>query len=224
MSKRLLPLPPPGPAVVQVLPTPDRLTVIAQACSPTGTCPDCGAPSYSVHSRHERHLGNLPWQGRPVALRTEARRFRCPAPFCSRRTFAERLSGVAAAAARRNERLGSLHGCLGLALGGEAGARLAARLAISISAATLLRDVRALDSSGPGFPAPRMLDVDDWAWRRGHNYDTALVGLERNADVDFPPDCQAETLANLAEPVSRRGGDRTRPGRRLCGLRPAGRT
>jgi hypothetical protein len=134
LSKRLLPLIPPGLAVVQVLPTPDRVTIIAQRRSPTAACPDCGALSRSVHSRYERHLGDLPWQGRPVALRIRARRFRCAVPACSRRTFAERLAGVATVAARRTERLGSLHGCLGTALGGEAGARLASRLDLNSDA------------------------------------------------------------------------------------------
>ena len=138
MSKRLLPLIPPGLAVVQVLPTPDRITIVAQPRSPTAACPDCGTPSCSVHSRYERHLADLPWQGRSVALRIQARRFRCAAPTCIRKTFAERLSGVAAAAARFTERLGGLHSCLGLALGGKAGMRLAARLAIDTSPDTLL--------------------------------------------------------------------------------------
>ena len=180
---------------MQVLPTPDRVTIVAQPRSPTAACPDCATPSCSVHSRYERHLGDLPWQGRPVALRIQARRFRCAAPACSRRTFAERLVGVAAAAARRTERLGSLHSCLGLALGGEAGARLASRLTIDTSADTLLRAMRTSGSNGPTPPTPRVLGVDDWAWRCGHRYDTAPVDLERNTVVDLLPDRQADTLA-----------------------------
>ena len=163
MSERLLPWIPPGLAVVQVLPTPDRVTIVAQPRSPTAACPGCGTLSRSVHSRYERHLGDLPWQGRPVALRVQARRFRCPAPTCVRQTFAERLSGVAAAAARRAEPLGGLHSCLGLALGGEAGARLASRLAISTSPDTLLRAVRSYGSGIQAPPTPRVLGVDDWA-------------------------------------------------------------
>ena len=149
----------------------------------------------SLHSYYERLLGDLPWQGRPALLRVQARRFRCLDPFCPRQTFAERLPGVAPLAARRTERLGSLQGCLGLALGGEAGQRLAERLAMPVSADTLLRMVRQAGNDNEPPPTPRVLAVDDWAWRRGRRYGTILVDLERNAVVDLLPDRQAETLA-----------------------------
>ena len=149
-----------------------------------------------MHSRYDRTLGDLPWQGRPVSLLIRARRFLCLNLACSRRTFAERLTGVTAVASRRTERLGELQRCLGLALGGEAGARLARRLAMPTSGDTLLWMACATGKSGEvPRPAPRVLGVDDWAWRRGHRYGTALVDLERNVVVDLTQDRQAETLA-----------------------------
>jgi len=55
--------------------------------------------SQRLHSRYQRTLADLPWQGRPVALQVQARRFRCLNPSCARQTFAERPAGVAPAAA-----------------------------------------------------------------------------------------------------------------------------
>ena len=70
---------------------------------------------------------------------------------------------MARVSARRTERLFDLHRDLGLALGGEAGARLAMRLSLPTSPDTLLRSVTAPVSGGTPPRTPRVLGVDDWA-------------------------------------------------------------
>jgi transposase len=120
------------------------------------------------------------------------RRFRCPKAGCSRRIFVEPLDGFAERYARTTTRLARTHFAIGLALGGEAGARLAAKTAQATSPDTLLRRVKQADSR-PSL-APRYVGIDDWAWCKGQRYGTIVVDLETNEVIDLLPDRDAATV------------------------------
>jgi len=117
----------------------------------------------------------------------------CDNPACQQRTFVERLPGVVSSFARRTERLAEAQRQIGLALGGEAGARSAMRQAMPVSADTLLRLVNHSKLSTPA--TPKVLGVDDWAWKKGQTYGTILVDLEQRCVVDPLADRSADTLA-----------------------------
>jgi transposase len=177
-----------------LLSEPQLMTMVVAAARPTACCPVCQHPSARVHSRYIRSLADWPWSGTTVRLRLHTRRFFCSSLTCSRRIFTERLPKTAARYARRTTRLNEALQLMGLALGGEAGARLAARLGMGVSGDTLLRRIRQLTAAD--LPTPRVLGVDDWAWKKGHRYGTILVDWERHRVVDLLPDRQAETLAS----------------------------
>jgi Transposase len=63
-----------------------------------------------------------------------------------------------------------------------------------LSPDTLLRLVRGAER--PPHPPLRVVGVDDWAWKRGQNYRTILVDLERHRVVDLLPDREAATVAD----------------------------
>jgi len=184
---------PPNLAVDGLRPANDHLVLETHSTSPSATCPLCGHPSFRRHSTYGRRLADLPWQGRRVELHLRVRRFRCFNDNCPRRVFAERLPAVTMPMARRTLRLRDAQQDLGLAMGGEAGSRLSRRLAMPLSPDTLLRLIRAV-SLKPA-EAPRILGVDDFAFRRGQHYGTIICDLERRCAIDLLPDRQAETLA-----------------------------
>jgi len=81
-----------------------------------------------------------------------------------------------------------------LALGGSAGSRLARQLGILASASTFLRQLR-LKALVVPVQGPRVLGIDDWAWRKRQRYGTILCDLEGGKVIDLLPDRSEESTA-----------------------------
>ncbi len=155
-------------------------------------CPLCGHASDQIHSRYLRVVADVPCGNRPVRLHLEVRKFFCRNANCPRKIFTERLPDLVQPSARLTNRLRSALQAVGVATGGEVGARLAPKLSMQTTPSTLLRCLRAI-SSPPASPV-RILGVDDWAYKRGDTYGTILVDLERHQVIDLLPDRTSETV------------------------------
>jgi transposase len=172
----------------------DSSTIVVEATttSTDAPCPRCQHHSTTRYCRYRRRLRDQPCRGRMLRLTLSAWKYLCPRPACPQRLFCERLTGLARTQARTTTDLDHAHRSIGLALGGEAGARLAAVLSIPTSPDTILRRVK----STPDQPAPppRYVGIDDWATRKGHTYGTILIDLERRCVIDLLPGRDGEGL------------------------------
>ncbi len=171
----------------------DQVTITARSTQHAGSCPQCRSISARVHSRYTRTVADLPCVGRPVTVWLQVRRFFCDAAHCAQKTFAERFGSVLRPFARRMSRLTDALVAVAFATGGEGGARLAHVLAMPVSPRTLLRLLH-VQPVAPA-PPPRVVGLDEWAWKKGRNYGTLCVDLERHQPIDLLPNRSPDTIA-----------------------------
>ena len=149
----------------------EGVTLVLRSSQTTAACPACAQPSTQVHGHYTRRLADLPCQQRPVHVCLEVHRFRCASRGCPRTTFAERFPTLTHAYARRTLRQAEFLTEIAFARG-EAKPGRSWRSAwgcrpVAIRGSRLIRG-----SEIPKRKTPRVLGLDDFAWKKGDRYGT----------------------------------------------------
>ena len=182
-------------AIDRVVASSKQVLVVGHTTATTACCPRCGHPSARVHSYYQRQVQELPCLGRRVRLLLRVRRFRCLQPQCRQQTFAELLEGLAPRYGRRSIGQQQALAEFGLARGGQGGAQLARRLGYGlVSGQTVLRAVQQVPL--PAVATPRVLGVDDWAWRKGRRYGTILCDGVSGRVIDLLAEHSVQAIAS----------------------------
>ncbi len=85
--------------------TGDGIIVIASTTQSNVSCTKCGQTTCHLHSRYQRTVADLPWQGIAVKFRLNVRKFFCDNGECERRIFTEPLPQILVPYARKTIRL-----------------------------------------------------------------------------------------------------------------------
>ncbi|MFI6463134.1 ISL3 family transposase [Streptomyces sp. NPDC050538] len=178
--------------VRQVVAVDDDLIIDAAGCGPPGRCPQCERPATRVHSRYWRRIAGLPVGRHTMIVRLSVRRFFCDQRQCRRRTFAEQVEGLTEPRRRCSAALRSAMKAVAVELGGRPGQRLCAKLRLHGRRTALLEQLTAPDVPDR---EPRILGIDEFAFRRGRTYGTVLVDIETSRPVDVLPDRETSTVA-----------------------------
>ncbi len=118
-------------------------------------------------------LLDLPCVGRPIRLLLTVKKFFCREATCERKIFTERLPDLIAVSSRLTLHLRSAVQEISLATSGKGGERLAGKLGMPLTDATLLWSLYLVPLRQIGQIA--VLGIDDWSYRRGKRYGTIIV-------------------------------------------------
>ncbi len=159
----------------------------------SAVCPSGQPRARAGHRSYRRTVADVPRAGAQLLVPLQVRRCFCRHAPCPRRMVAERFPTLVPGRGRHRRGVCSALRPVGFAGGGRAGARLTRALGVPGSLRTILRRVHRAPL--PTLAAPRVMGLDEWAWRRGRRCGTMGCDRERHPVVDLLPERSAPSVA-----------------------------
>ena len=154
-------------------------------------CPYCNKLSRKIHDHYIRTICDLPvFQHRTMIL-LKTRKFKCVNTRCKQKVFSEQIPAILKYSRRTNRVLRILES-FAIELTGKLGSIMSKQLLIRVSCSSITR--MAHRQPLPEIKQPRVLGVDDWAYRKGVSYGTILIDMETSKPIDLLPSRNGKDL------------------------------
>lgn len=154
-------------------------------------CPICGKYSKRIHDFYIRRISDLPvFQNKTVIL-LRTRKFKCGNNQCNRKVFSEQTPTILKYS-RRTQRASEILDLFAIELTGKLGSILSKQFLITVSSSTITRIAH--NQQPPAIQQPKVLGVDDWAYRKGVSYGTILIDMETSKPIEILPSREGKDL------------------------------
>ena len=144
-------------------------------------CPVCGTMSSHRHSTYTRSLQDMPLCGHPVTLELTMHKYYCQEPSCRRKIFAERIPDLSVYS-RNTSRLDEHIKEISMRLTSVDSSSVLLSEGVRCSPSTCIRKL--MKEALPENSRHASIGIDDFAWKKGHEYGSVQVDLLTHKPID----------------------------------------